>query len=516
MTMEEKLAELARHREASRAGGGEAAVERQHARGKMTARERIERLLDPGSFYELDSFVVHNTTEFGLADRKVPGDAVVTGYGTIDGRTVFIYAFDFTVMGGTLSLMAARKIVKVQDLSMKTGAPIIGVLDSGGARIQEGVDSLAGYGQIFLRNVLASGVVPQVSLIMGPSAGGAVYSPALTDFIIMEKGVGQMYITGPDVIRAVTGEDVTHEQLGGALAHAGKSGVAHFAEEGEEDCLELVRHLLSFLPANNMEDAPLNRTEDPVDRQAPELRKAVPTNPNQPYDMRDVIHAIVDEKEFLEVHELWAPNIVVGFGRFNGRTTGIVGQQPMVLAGALDIKASIKAARFVRFCDCFNIPLVTLTDVPGFLPGVDQEHNGIIAHGAKLLYAYAEATVPKVSVVTRKSYGGAFLVMSSQMLRGDINYAWPSGEIAVMGSEGAATIIFRDRIRNAEDPEAERRKAIQEYNDRFANPYVAASRGYIEDIIDPADTRRAIIRALEMLRNKRDTLPPKKHGNIPL
>ena len=516
MTMEEKLAELARHREASRSGGGEAAVERQHARHKLTAYERIEYLMDTDSFIELDAFATHNVTEFGLADRKVLGDSVVTGYGAIDSRTIFIYAFDFTVLGGTLSMTAARKITKVQDMAVKTGAPIIGIMDSGGARIQEGVDSLAGYGNIFLRNVLSSGVVPQISLIMGPSAGGAVYSPALTDFIIMESGIGQMYITGPDVVRAVTGEEVTHEQLGGALPHTTQSGVAHFAAEGEEECLDLVRNLLSFLPSNNMEDTLFSQTDDPPDRACPELREIVPIDPNIPYDVRDLIETIVDEREFLEVHQLWAPNIVVGFARFNGRTAGIVAQQPMVLAGTLDINAAIKAARFVRFCDCFNIPLVTLTDVPGYLPGVEQEHRGIISHGAKLLYAYAEATVPKVTVVTRKSYGGAFLVMSSQMLRGDITYAWPAAEMAVMGAEGAADIIFRDRIRNAEDPEAERKAAISEYSEQFLNPYIAASRGYIEDVIDPADTRRLIIRALEMLQNKRDTLPPKKHGNIPL
>ncbi len=514
--MEEKLAELSRMREASRAGGGAAAVERQHSRGKLTARERIDLLLDTDSFMEIGAFVTHNTSEFGLADRRILGDSVVTGYGKVDGRTVVVYSFDFTVLGGTLSLAAAQKITKLQDFAMKYGHPVIGINDSGGARIQEGVDSLAGYGEVFQRNVLASGVVPQISLIMGPSAGGAVYSPALTDFIIMENGVGQMYITGPDVIRAVTGEEVTHEQLGGAMAHTVTSGVAHFSASGEETTLELVRSLLSFLPSNNMEDPPTFDSLDPPDRSTEALREIVPINPNQPYDMRDVIREMIDEREFLEVHELWAPNIVVGFARMAGRAVGIVGQQPMVLAGALDIKAAIKAARFVRFCDCFNVPLVTLTDVPGYLPGVDQEHGGIINHGSKLLYAYAEATVPKVSVVTRKSYGGAFLVMSSQALRGDINYAWPGAEIAVMGSEGAVNIIYRDRIRTAEDPEAERKLAISEYQERFANPYIAAGRGYIEDVIDPAETRKAIIRALEMLQNKRDTLPPKKHGNIPL
>lgn len=472
--------------------------------------------MDPDSFVEMDAFATHNVTDFGLADRRVPGDSVVTGYGNIDGRTAFIFAFDFTVLGGTLSMAAARKITKIQDMAMKTGTPIIGIMDSGGARIQEGVDSLAGYGNVFLRNVLSSGVVPQISVIMGPSAGGAVYSPALTDFIIMEQGVGQMYITGPDVIRSVTGEEVTHEQLGGATTHTVTSGVAHFAADGEEGCLDLVRDLLSFLPSNNMEDAPSFSVNDSPDRSCPELHDIVPADANQPYDVRDVIHAIGDEGQFLEVHERWAPNIVVGFGRFDGRTVGIIGQQPMVLAGTLDIHAAIKAARFVRFCDCFNIPLVTLTDVPGYLPGVEQEHNAIIVHGAKLLYAYAEATVPKVNVVTRKSYGGAFLVMSSQMLRGDINYAWPGAQMAVMGAEGASDIIFRERIRNAEDPEAERKKAIAEYTEQFLNPYVAASRGYIEDVIDPADTRKMIISALKMLENKRDTLPPKKHGNIPL
>ncbi|MCY4575390.1 MAG: acyl-CoA carboxylase subunit beta [Chloroflexi bacterium] len=516
MTMQDKLEELAQRHEASRAGGGEAAVERQHARGKLTAHERVERLFDPDSFVELDALTAHNVLEFGLADRRVPGDSVVTGYGTVDGRTVFIYAFDFTVLGGTLSLTAARKINKVQDMATRTGAPIIGIMDSGGARIQEGVDSLAGYGNVFVRNVLASGVVPQISLIMGPSAGGAVYSPAITDFIIMEEGVGQMYITGPDVIRAVTGEVVTHEQLGGATPHTTQSGVAHFAAPGEDECLDIARQLLSFMPSNNEDDPPEFSTDDPADRLCPELREMVPVNPNEPYDVREVIECIVDNGEFLEVHSRWAANIVVGLARFNGRSVGIVSQQPMVLAGTLDINAAIKAARFVRFCDAFNIPIVTLTDVPGYLPGVEQEHSGIIIHGAKLLYAYAEATVPKVSVVTRKSYGGAFLVMSSQMLRGDIGYAWPGAQMAVMGSEGAADIIFRDRIRSAENPDEERQRAIEEYNTQFLNPYIAAARGYIEDVIDPADTRKLIIRALEMLRNKRDTMPPRKHGNIPL
>ncbi len=517
MTMQDKLDELSKRRSASSQGGGEAAIERQHARGKMTAHERINRLLDPGTFIELDPFVTHDVNEFGIADRKVPGDSVVTGYGKIDGRTVFVYAFDFTVLGGTMSLVASKKTMKVQDLALKTGSPIIGILDSGGARIQEGVDSLWGVGQIFQRNVLSSGVIPQISIIMGPAAGAAVYSPALTDFIIMEKGVGQMYITGPDVIKTVTGEEVTHEQLGGADAHTTMSGVAHFGTDGEEESLDLARDLLSFLPSNNLEDSTFADTADNPSRPTPELMDLVPEDPNQPYDMRDFIDSIVDiGGGFLEVHQSWAQNIVVGFGRFNGKTTGIIGQQPMVMSGALDIKAAIKAARFVRFCDCFNIPLVTLTDVPGYLPGVDQEHNGIITHGAKLLYAYTEATVPKVGIVTRKAYGGALIVMSSQMLRGDINYAWPGAEMAVMGAEGAANIIFRNRIRESENSEMERKLATQEYQEQFANPYVTASKGYIEDVIDPSDTRKMIVSALSMLENKTDSVPSKKHGNIPL
>ena len=517
MTMEEKLDDLSRRRAMSHEGGGASAVERQHARGKLTAHERIERLLDPGSFTELDAFVTHDVDEFGIGDRKALGDSVVTGYGKIDGRAVFIYSFDFTVLGGTMSLVASKKVNKIQDLALKTGAPIIGIMDSGGARIQEGVDSLWGVGQIFQRNVLSSGVIPQISIIMGPAAGAAVYSPALTDFIVMEKGVGQMYITGPDVIKTVTGEEVTHEQLGGADAHTTMSGVAHFGVDGEEESLDLVRDLLSFLPSNNLEDPPLNDSIDDPERLTPALSELVPSDPNQPYDMRDVIDNIVDsDGGFFEIHQLWAPNIIVGLGRFDGKTVGIVGQQPMIMSGALDIKAAQKAARFVRFCDCFNIPLVTLADVPGYLPGVDQEHNGIISHGAKLIYAYTEATVPKIGIVTRKAYGGALIVMSSQMLRGDINYAWPGAEMAVMGSEGAANIIFRNRIREAEDSEAERLLASKEYQDQFANPYVTASKGYIEDVIAPQDTRKMIIKALNMLENKADSLPAKKHGNIPL
>ena len=515
-TVNNRLQELQKLREQSRLGGGAKRVEQQHQRGKLTARERIDLLLDEGSFEELDPFVTHRATDFGVAEQRYLSDAVVTGHGHIDGRVVCVYSQDFTVFGGSLSEVAAEKIVKLQDMAMKIGAPIIGLNDSGGARIQEGVDSLAGYGDIFLRNTLASGVIPQISVIMGPSAGGAVYSPAITDFIFMVKGTGQMYITGPDVIKSVTGEDVTHEELGGALAHAAKSGVAHFALEGDEQCLQEVRRLMSFLPSSNMDDPPtLSPTDDPS-RKEEALGDCVPDDPGKPYDMNEIIHAVVDHQDFLEVHELFAPNIIVGFARLDGRPVGIVAQQPAYLAGALDIDASVKAARFVRFCDAFNVPLVTFTDVPGFMPGTAQEYGGIIRHGAKLLYAYSEATVPKVSVITRKAYGGAYLVMSSKHLRGDINYAWPSAEIAVMGPEGAVNIIAREEISKSENPEETRSRLVNEYKEKFANPYVAASRGFIDDVIDPRETRPKLIRSLEMLQTKRDTLPPKKHGNIPL
>jgi propionyl-CoA carboxylase beta chain len=514
--MDQKLDTLHQMRQQAHLGGGQQRIDQQHSRGKLTARERLARLMDPGTFQELDSFVTHRTTDFGLADRKFLGDAVVTGHGLVDGRQVFAYAQDFTVFGGSLSEVVGQKICKVMDLAAKTGCPLVGLNDSGGARIQEGALSLAAYGDIFLRNTLLSGVVPQISVIMGPSAGGAVYSPAITDFIFMVMGTGQMYITGPDVIKAVTGEEITHEALGGAAAHATRSGVAHFVYETEDECLAEVRRLLSFLPSNNLDDGPLFPTNDSPDRSDGELSHLVPDEPNRPYDVRELIYRIVDDEEFMEVHCHFAQNLIVGFARFNGRSVGIVGNQPAYLAGVLDIDASVKAARFVRFCDCFNIPLVTLVDVPGFMPGVDQEYGGIIRHGAKLLYAYAEATVPKVSLILRKAYGGAYIVMSSKHLRGDINLAWPSAEIAVMGSDGAVNIIYREQIAQAEDPQRMRQQLIADYQEKFTSPYIAASRGFIDDVINPAETRPRVIRALEMLQNKRDALPPKKHGNIPL
>jgi acetyl-CoA carboxylase carboxyltransferase component len=516
MSVEKKVEELREKREQARLGGGERRIERQHSKGKMTARERVVALLDPGTFRELDTFVTHRAVGFGVEERKYLGDSVVTGWGTIDGRRVYIFSQDFTVFGGSLSEAHAEKVCKVMDLAMKNGAPVIGLNDSGGARIQEGVVSLAGYAHIFLRNVLASGVVPQISAIMGPCAGGAVYSPAMTDFILMTKETSHMFITGPDVIRQVTREEVSFEELGGAVTHASKSGVAHFAAENEEHCLDLIRELMSYVPQNNLEDPPFVPTDDPEDRMDEALKTVVPDNPTKPYDVKDVIESVVDDGQFLEVHERWGTNIVVGFGRFGGRSAGIVANQPAVLAGVLDIDASRKAGRFVRFCDAFNIPLVTFVDVPGFLPGVDQEHNGIILNGAKLLWAYCEATVPKITIITRKAYGGAYDVMSSKHIRGDISYAWPTSEIAVMGPEGAVSIIFRKEIASAEDPEAERERLVEEYREQFANPYVAAGRGYVDDVIEPQETRPRIIEALNVLDNKRDTNPPKKHGNIPL
>ena len=512
----EKLDELHRRREEANASGGASRSEQQHAKGKLTARERITLLVDPGTFEELDSLVTHRASDFGMAEKLVPGDAVVTGYARVNGRLIYLYSQDFTVLGGSLSEVVAEKVSKIMDLAMKNGAPIVGLCDSGGARIQEGVVSLAGYGDIFLRNTLASGVVPQISAILGPSAGGAVYSPAITDFILMVKGISQMFITGPDVIKSVTGEDITHEQLGGADTHATTSGVAHFALDSEEECMETIRTLLSFLPQNNLEDPPLGDQDDDPDRKDEELRTIVPDDSAKSYDMRGVIHRIVDFGEFLEIHKDFAPNIIVGYARFMGRSVGIVAQQPSYLAGVIDINASVKAARFVRFCDAFNIPIVTLVDVPGFMPGKDQEYGGIIRHGAKLLYAYAEATVPKITVITRKAYGGAYVVMSSKHLRSDVNYAWPTAEIAVMGSDAAVSIIHRQTIASSDDSEATRAALSEEYKDAFANPYQAAERGYVDDVIDPAETRVKLIRALDMLQNKRDTLPPKKHGSIPL
>jgi len=497
-------------------GGGVARVEKQHASGKMTARERLEFLLDEGSFEEFDKLVVHRSRDFGLDKQLYPGDGVVTGHGLIDGRNVFVFAQDFTVFGGSLSETHAEKICKVMDLAMKVGAPIIGLNDSGGARIQEGVVSLGGYADIFLRNTLASGVVPQISCIMGPCAGGAVYSPAITDFNIMVKDTSYMFITGPDVIKTVTHEEVTKEALGGAVTHNSISGVAHFAADSDEHALRIVRELFSFIPSNNLEDAPRVEVSDPIDRIEPKLNDIVPAASNQPYDIRNVINQVVDDGYFFEVHQMFAPNICVGFARLGGRSVGIIANQPAFLAGVLDIAASVKGARFVRFCDCFNIPLITFEDVPGFLPGVSQEHGGIITQGAKLLYAFAEATVPKVTVITRKAYGGAYCVMASKHIRTDVNFAWPSAEIAVMGAEGAVGILYRRELNDAQDKEAVRHSKITELEDKFANPYIAAERGFVDEVIEPAQTRPKLIRALSLLENKRDTNPPRKHGNIPL
>ncbi|HAF21653.1 MAG TPA: methylmalonyl-CoA carboxyltransferase [Blastocatellia bacterium] len=498
------------------AGGGAVRVEKQHAANKLTARERIEFLLDENSFEEFDKLVVHRSHDFGLEQQLYPGDGVITGYGLIDGRRVVVFAQDFTVFGGSLSETHAEKICKVLDLAMKVGVPVIGLNDSGGARIQEGVVSLGGYADIFLRNTLASGVVPQISCIMGPCAGGAVYSPAITDFNVMVKDTSYMFITGPDVIKTVTHEDVSKEELGGALTHNRNSGVAHFAADSDEHALRMVRELLSFIPSNNLEDAPRIHSKDSPERAEVKLNTIVPAASNQPYDIREVINAVVDDGYFFEVQQLHAPNICIGFARLDGRSVGIVANQPAFLAGVLDIDASVKAARFVRFCDCFNIPLIVFEDVPGFLPGVSQEHGGIIRHGAKLLYAFAEATVPKLTVITRKAYGGAYCVMASKHIRTDINFAWPTAEIAVMGPEGAVGVLYRREIGEAKDKEAARRARILELEDKFANPYVAAERGFIDEVIEPALTRPKLIRGLSLLENKRDTNPPKKHGNIPL
>ncbi|MGB3716734.1 MAG: carboxyl transferase domain-containing protein [Candidatus Promineifilaceae bacterium] len=511
-----KVEELRRLRSLSQQGGGEERIKKQKAAGKMTAHDRIELLLDKGSFREIDAFVMHRETNYGMWDRRIPGDSVVTGWGTIDGRLVYVFSQDFTVFGGSLSQVHAEKVVKIMDMATRNGAPIIGINDSGGARIQEGVVSLGGYADIFLRNTLASGVVPQISAIMGPCAGGAVYSPALTDFIFMVKNTSHMFITGPDVVKAVTGEDVTFEELGGAMAHNQYSGVAHMAAESEADCLYLIRELFSYLPSNNMEDPPFRPTKDDALRTEAALDSIVPESPNKPYDIRDVIHLVVDNGEFYEIQKYFAQNIVIGFARFGGYSVGIVANQPMVLAGVLDINSSEKAARFVRFCDCFNIPLVVFEDVPGFLPGIDQEHGGIIRHGAKLLYAFCEATVPKITVVTRKAYGGAYCVMNSKHIRADLNLSWPMAEIAVMGAEGAVNIIFKRELAQAEDPDKRRAELLAEYSERFANPFAAARRGYIDDVIEPNETRPRLINALNMLQNKRDSNPPKKHGNMPL
>ncbi|HYB72375.1 MAG TPA: carboxyl transferase domain-containing protein [Candidatus Sulfotelmatobacter sp.] len=516
MSLEERLQDLRRRRDLAHQAGGPERVARQHKAGKLTARERVELLLDKDSFTEMDMLVTHRCTDFGMAEQIIPGDGVVTGYGTIDGRSVYLFAQDFTVFGGSLSEAYAAKICKVMDQAMKAGAPIIGLNDSGGARIQEGVVSLAGYADIFQRNVLASGVVPQVSAIMGPCAGGAVYSPALTDFVVMVRDTSHMFITGPDVIKTVTNEEVTFEELGGAMTHNATSGVAHFAAGSEEEGLALIRELLSFLPLNNLDDPPRRTPRDDPNRMDDELNAVVPDDPAKPYDMKEVIRRVVDEGYFLEVHEHFAQNMVVGFARLDGRPVGFVANQPAVLAGCLDIKSCIKAARFVRTCDAFNIPIITLEDVPGYLPGTAQEFGGIIKHGAKLLYAYGEATVPKVTVITRKAYGGAYCVMGSKHMRADVNLAYPTAEIAVMGPEGAVNILYRRELGEARDPGAFRAEKVAEFREKFANPYVAASRGYVDDIIEPRETRPRLIRALRSLETKRDTNPPRKHGNIPL
>lgn len=512
----EKIQQLTARRGAILAGGGEKAVAKQHEAGKLTARERIGLLLDPDSFVELDAFVRHRCSEFGMEKTEIPAEGVVTGYGTIEGRTVYVYAQDFTVMGGSLGEMHAKKICKVLDLALKTGAPVVGLNDSGGARIQEGVDALSGYGQIFFRNTRASGVIPQIAAILGPSAGGAVYSPALMDFTFMVDRTSQMFITGPQVIKAVTGEEVSAEELGGAMTHNRTSGVAHFFAKDDRSCLAEIRRLLGYLPSNNLESPPrLEPTDDP-ERRDETMNAILPASPNRSYDMRKVIRGLVDHGELLEVHAHYALNIIVCFTRLNGRSIGIIANQPAHLAGCLDINASDKAARFIRTCDAFGIPLLNLVDVPGFLPGTHQEYGGIIRHGAKMLYAYSEATVPKVTLILRKAYGGAYLAMCSRDLGADIVYAWPTAEIAVMGPEGAANIIFRREIAAAADPEAARNEKIADYRDRFATPYIAAARGYVDDVIEPASSRRALIRAFEALQGKRDVLPPKKHGNLPV
>ena len=515
-TQLEKIQELIAKREQARLGGGEKAIAKQHERGKYTARERIAQLLDEGSFEELDMFVTHRCHNFGQEKKSYLGDGVVTGYGTIEGRLVYVFAQDFTVFGGSLSETMALKICKVMDLAMKMGAPVIGLNDSGGARIQEGINALAGYAEIFQRNILASGVIPQISAILGPCAGGAVYSPALTDFTIMAKGISYMFLTGPKVVKTVTGEDVSQEDLGGAGVHATKSGVAHFAAEDGEEAIKIVRKLFGYIPSNNLEDAPAAECNDPIDRTEDLLNEIVPESPNRPYDMYEVIGAIVDNGEFLEIQRDYARNIIIGFARFNGRSVGIVANQPKVLACVLDSNASRKGARFVRFCDAFNIPIVTLVDVPGFLPGTGQEYNGVILHGAKLLYAYGEATVPKVTVTLRKSYGGSHIVMSCKQLRGDMNYAWPSAEIAVMGGAGAVEVLYAKEAKASEDPAKVLKEKEAEYNDLFCNPYNAAKYGYIDDVIEPRNTRFRVIRALQQLATKRVTNPAKKHGNIPL
>jgi acetyl-CoA carboxylase carboxyltransferase component len=515
MSNQTNLQTLREHKARSRLGGGQERIDAQHKKGRLTARERIDLLLDKGSFRELDAFVQHRTHDFNLQSQKFMSDAVVTGWGTIEGRLVYVFSQDFTVLGGSLGEVHAEKICKIMDMAMKNGAPVIGLNDSGGARIQEGVVALGGYADIFLRNTLASGVIPQISAIMGPCAGGAVYSPALTDFIFMTRNTSYMFVTGPDVVKAVTHEEVSFEDLGGASVHSEKSGVCHVAADNEADTLYLIRKLLSYLPQNNMEDAPFVPGDDPL-RMEERLDTIIPDDPNKPYDIKDVVRMIVDSGQFFEIHEKYAANIVVGFARLGGHSVGILANQPAVLAGVLDIDASEKGARFVRFCDSFNIPIITFEDVPGFLPGTNQEHHGIIRSGAKLLYAYCEATVPKLTVITRKAYGGAYCVMSSKHIRSDLNLAWPSAEIAVMGPDGAVNIIFRKELEKAEDPLRRKAELVSEYRQKFASPYVAAERGYIDDVIEPKETRPRLINALEMLSNKRDSNPAKKHGNIPL
>ncbi|MFZ4403468.1 MAG: acyl-CoA carboxylase subunit beta [Pseudobdellovibrionaceae bacterium] len=514
--VEEKIKDLDRRNEAAMQGGGESKLAKHKQGGRLTARERLDVLLDPGSFVEMDRFVIHHCTNYGMDKTAVPGDGVVTGYGRVNGKLVYVASQDFTVIGGSMSRTQANKICKIMDLAIKNGAPVVCLNDSGGARIQEGIESLGGYADIFSRNTLASGVVPQITAIMGPCAGGAVYSPSITDFVFMVKNTSYMFVTGPDVIKAVTHEEVTKEELGGASTHSSKSGVSHFVTNDDKHCLLMIRELLSFMPSNNLDDSPTLSTTDRPDRWCEALNKLIPDSSKKPYDMVGIITECVDEGYFLEVHKHYAQNIIVGFARFNGRSVGIVANQPQILAGCLNIEASRKAARFIRFCDAFNIPIVSFVDVPGFLPGKDQEWNGIITHGAKLLYAYAEATVPKITVITRKAYGGAYIVMGSKLLRSDVNLAFPTAEIAVMGADGAVNIIFREQIAKAKDPVAERAKLTAEYEEKFSNPYVSAELGYTDEVIEPALTRKRIIDSLEMLKHKRDIIPPKKHGNIPL
>ncbi|MBD3225932.1 MAG: methylmalonyl-CoA carboxyltransferase [Caldithrix sp.] len=516
MSNERKILELKDKKEKAHLGGGQKSIEKQHQKGKLTARERIDLLLDKGSFEELDMFRTTTHSDFGLADKQIFGDGIITGYGSIDGRLVFVYSFDFTVFGGSLSQVVAEKVVKIQEMAAKNGAPIIGINDSGGARIQEGVDSLAGYTSIFLNNVLYSGVIPQISAVVGPAAGGAVYSPALTDFIFMARNTSFMFLTGPKIVKAVTHEDITADELGGADVHSTKSGITHFTFDDEQSLFQGIRQLMKYLPNNNMEEPAIVPNDDPADRVEEDLNYIVPEHPNKPYDMKGIILNVLDEGKFLEIQEQYAPNIIIGFGDLSGRAVGVVANQPKVLAGVLDSNASTKAARFIRFCDAFNIPIITFEDVPGFMPGTVQEFNGIIRHGAKMLYAYAEATVPKLTVITRKAYGGAFCVMNSKHLRGDMVYAWPTAEIAVMGPEGASEIIYAKEIKSSENPDDKLQEKISEYREKFANPYVAANKGMIDEVIEPKITRYKLIKALEMLRNKRDENPPKKHGNIPL